>query len=108
MECFWCVVCYLLSFRTVAFHKVLTHFGFSGHVDVAVGTVAVVTDSLQEVGTHRHLESQTHLCNQSKSGKCFILLESVKRGILSTITNILLYESLNNNLDQHRDEHGGI
>jgi len=46
---------YLLSFRTVAFDKVLTHFGFAGHVDVTVGTIAVVTDSLQEVGTHRHL-----------------------------------------------------
>lgn len=47
---------YLLSLRTVAFDKVLTHFSFAGHVDMAVGTVAVVTDSLQEKGTDRHLK----------------------------------------------------
>lgn len=48
-------VSYLLSLRTVTFDEVLTHFSFSGHVDMAVRAVAVVTDSFQEVGTHRHL-----------------------------------------------------
>lgn len=63
MHSFW--HWYLLSLRTVAFDKVLTHFSFAGHVDVTVGTVAVVTDSLQEVGTHRHLERVRHKYVQS-------------------------------------------
>lgn len=64
IECFLLCLCvlYLLSLWTVAFDKVLTHFSFAGHVDVTVGTVAVVTDSLQEVGTHGHLrETDTQM-----------------------------------------------
>lgn len=41
-----CVCAYLLSLRTVAFDKVLTHFSFVGHVHMTVGTVAVGADSL--------------------------------------------------------------
>lgn len=45
----------LFALGTVAFDKVIAHFGFVGHVDVAVGAVVVVADSLQEVGAHGHL-----------------------------------------------------
>lgn len=56
-----CLSFYLLSLRTVTFYKVLAHFSFAGHVDMTVGTVTVVTDALQEVGTHRHLGRDRHV-----------------------------------------------
>lgn len=47
---------YLLALGTVAFDKVVAHFGLVRHVDVAVGAVVVVADSPQEVGAHGHLQ----------------------------------------------------
>lgn len=49
---------YLFSHRAIAFEKILAHFCLPGHVDVAVGAVAVVADPLQEVGAHWHLKEE--------------------------------------------------
>lgn len=69
----------LLSFRTVAFNKVLTYFSFAGHVDVTVGTVIVITDALQEVGTHRHLLF-SHLVGEWTGTICLLACPSQKPG----------------------------
>lgn len=69
----------LLSLRTVAFDKVLTHFSFAGHIDVAVRTVAVVTDSFKEVGTHRHL-LLSHLMGEWAGPVCLLACPSQKPG----------------------------
>lgn len=42
----------------VAFEEVSADLCSAGHVDVAVGTVAVAADPLQEVGAHGHLRGQ--------------------------------------------------
>ena len=63
-------VCYLLPLRAVAFHKVFAHLGFVGNVHVAVGTVVVVADSFQEVGTNRHLEKRhVYVCKLEPNNK---------------------------------------
>lgn len=49
---------YLFSHGAIAFEEILAYFCLPGHVDVAVGTVVVVADPLQEVGAHRHLQRQ--------------------------------------------------
>lgn len=49
---------YLFSHRAIAFEKILAHFCLPGHIDVAVGAVAVVADPLQEVGAHWHLKEE--------------------------------------------------
>lgn len=41
--------------RTVAFEEVAADLSLAGHIHMAVGAVAVVANSLQEVGAHRHL-----------------------------------------------------
>lgn len=69
----------LLSLRTVAFDKVLTYFSFAGHVDMTVGTVAVVTDSPQEVGTHWHL-LLSHLMGEWAGPVCLFARPSQKPG----------------------------
>lgn len=46
---------YLFSHGTIAFEEILAHFCLPGHVDMAVGAVAVAADPLQEVGAHWHL-----------------------------------------------------
>lgn len=55
----WANQCVLLlalfSHRAITFEEILAHFCFPGHVDMAVGAVAVVADPLQEVGAHWHL-----------------------------------------------------
>lgn len=45
----------LFSHRTISFEEILAHFCLPGHVDMAVGAIAVAADPLQVVGTHRHL-----------------------------------------------------
>lgn len=69
----------LLSLRTVTFYKVLAHFSFAGHVDMTVGTVTVVTDALQEVGTHRHL-LLCHLVGERTGAICLLACPSQKPG----------------------------
>ena len=51
-------VLYLLTLRAVPPDEVLAHSSFAGHVYMAVGTATVVTYTLQEVRTHRHLERE--------------------------------------------------
>ena len=49
---------HLRAQRAVAFEEVGADLCPAGHVDVAVGTVAVAADSFQEVGAHGHLGGQ--------------------------------------------------
>lgn len=49
---------YLFSHGTISFEEILAHFCLPGHVDVAVGAVAVAADPLQVVGTHWHLQEE--------------------------------------------------
>lgn len=58
---------YLFALGTVAFDKVIAHFGLVGHVDVTVGTVVVVADPLQEVGAHGHLWRDTEKRAEGRS-----------------------------------------
>lgn len=69
----------LLSCRTVASDKILTHFSVAGDINMTVGTVTVVTDALEEVGTHRHLLLR-HLMGERADTSCLLARPSQKSG----------------------------
>ena len=73
--CILKIVSYLLSLRAVSPDEVLAQSSLAGHIDMAVGTATVVTYTLQEVRTHRHLERErevgvTDLCLAISPYKC--------------------------------------
>ena len=86
-------VCFFLHFA-IAFEEVTAHFSLAGLIHVAVGTVAVAADPLQNAETHRHLllghmvrERAALACASDKSGAHGHLLRVMDIGAaLATVT----------------------
>ena len=71
-------VCFFLHFA-IAFEEVTAHFSLAGLIHVAVGTVTVAADPLQNAETHRHL-LLGHMVRERAAPICLLACASDKSG----------------------------